>query len=88
MFNAMDVKDGCKLLFSMELDERRYELGYMPHAEVPYLTWEVGSQKPTEQYMRSRFYTLDAALGDMQERITKAVQERIAGFAESEKKGA
>lgn len=81
MLNAKDLKDGCRLLFSMELEKRRYELGYMPHGEAPYLTWEVVCAKPTEQYMRSRFYSMDAALHDLERRIVSAVQERITGFS-------
>ena len=81
ILNTQDEKSGCKLLFTLTFEKRQYELGYMPGAEQPYITWSVSRKAPSQHHMRRYFYSMDAALSDLQQRIVEALQERVAAFA-------
>ena len=81
LLNTQDEKNGCKLLFTLAVEGMQYELGHTPGMEQPYITWAVSAKAPTQHYMRLYFYTLDAALADLQQRIGEALHEKMTAFA-------
>ncbi len=81
LLNMQDEQSGCKLLLTLTFEGRQYEMGYMQGAEQPYITWTASRKAPFQRYMRRYFYSMEAALIDLQQRVVEDVQERITAFA-------